>query len=58
MTKSAIANTGVQMSNKEIGVTKMLIALSVEFIILSVPIVLARIMPFFEVSEIHVFFEE
>jgi hypothetical protein len=55
--RSEMTNTSVTssvtpsggMSQKEVGVTKMLIALSVEFIILSIPIMLARIWPTFEV---------
>ena len=36
------------MSSKEIGVTKMLIALSIEFFILSIPVIILRIVPVFE----------
>ena len=36
------------MSSKEIGVTKMLIALSIEFFILFIPVIILRIVPVFE----------
>ncbi|XP_076436020.1 uncharacterized protein LOC143275410 [Babylonia areolata] len=37
-----------QMSTKEIGVTKMLICLSVEFLILSAPVIVLRLLPMFD----------
>ena len=40
--------TSSSLSNKEIGVTKMLIALSIEFFVLSIPIIFLRVFPFFE----------
>ena len=36
------------LSSKEIGVTKMLIALSIEFFVLSIPILILRVVPAFE----------
>ena len=36
------------MSSKEIGVTKMLIALSIEFFVLSIPVIVLRVFPVFE----------
>ena len=36
------------LSNKEIGVTKMLIALSIEFFVLSIPVIVLRVFPVFE----------
>ena len=36
------------LSSKEIGVTKMLIALSIEFFVLSIPIIVLRVVPVFE----------
>ena len=42
------SQTSSSLSNKEIGVTKMLIALSIEFCVLSIPLVVLRIIPLFE----------
>ena len=36
------------ISSKEIGVTKMLIALSIEFFVLSIPVIVLRVFPVFE----------
>ena len=36
------------LSNKEIGVTKMLIVLSIEFFVLSIPLIVLRVFPVFE----------
>ena len=40
--------TSSSLSSKEIGVTKMLIALSIEFFVLSIPMIVLRIVPVFE----------
>ena len=40
--------TSSSLSSKEIGVTKMLIALSIEFFVLSIPIIILRVVPVFE----------
>ena len=40
--------TSSSLSTKEIGVTKMLIVLSIEFVVLSIPMVVLRIVPVFE----------
>ena len=42
------SQTSSSLSNREIDVTKMLIALSIEFFVLSVPFVVLRIVPVFE----------
>ena len=42
------SQTSSSLSSKEIGVTKMLIALSVEFFVLSIPIIVFRVVPVFE----------
>ena len=42
------SQTSSSLSNKEIDVTKMLIALSVEFFVLSIPFIVLRISPVFE----------
>ena len=42
------SKTSSSLSNKEIGVTKMLIALSIEFFVLSIPIIVVRVFPVFE----------
>ena len=42
------SQTSSSMSSKEIGVTKMLIALSIEFFVLSIPIIVLRVVPVFE----------
>ena len=42
------SQTSSSLSSKEIGVTKMLIALSVEFFLLSIPIISLRVLPVFE----------
>ena len=42
------SQTSSSLSSKEIGVTKMLIALSIEFFVLSIPIIVLRIVPVFE----------
>ena len=42
------SQTSSSMSSKEIGVTKMLIALSIEFFILSIPVIILRIVPVIE----------
>ena len=40
--------TSSSLSSKEIGVTKMLIALSIEFFVLSIPMIVLRVFPMFE----------
>ena len=42
------SQTSSSLSSKEIGVTKMLIALSIEFFVLSIPIIVLRVVPVFE----------
>ena len=42
------SQTSSSLSSKEIGVTKMLIALSIEFFVLSIPIICLRVFPVFE----------
>ena len=42
------SHTSSSLSSKEIGVTKMLIALSIEFFLLSIPIISLRVSPVFE----------
>ena len=42
------SQTSSSWSSKEIGVTKMLIALSIEFFVLSIPIIVLRVVPVFE----------
>ena len=42
------SHTSSSLSSKEIGVTKMLIALSIEFFLLSIPIISLRVLPVFE----------
>ena len=42
------SQTSSSLSSKEIGVTKMLIALSIEFFVLSIPIIILRVVPAFE----------
>ena len=42
------SQTSSSLSSKEIGVTKMLIALSIEFFVLSIPVIAVRILPLFE----------
>ena len=42
------SQTSSSLSSKEIGVTKMLIALSIEFFVLSIPIMALRVVPLFE----------
>ena len=42
------SQTSSSLSSKEIGVTKMLIALSIEFFVLSIPIIALRVFPVFE----------
>ena len=42
------SQTSSSLSSKEIGVTKMLIALSIEFFVLSIPIIALRVVPVFE----------
>ena len=40
--------TSSSLSSKEIGVTKMLIALSIEFFVLNIPVIILRVVPVFE----------
>ena len=42
------SQTSSSLSSKEIGISKMLIALSVEFFVLSIPIIVVRVVPVFE----------
>ena len=42
------SQTSSSLSSKEIGVTKMLIALSIEFFVLSIPVIILRVVPLFE----------
>ena len=42
------SQTSSSLSSKEVGVTKMLIALSIEFFVLSIPIIVLRVVPVFE----------
>ena len=42
------SQTSSSLSSKEVGVTKMLIALSIEFSIICIPVVLIRVAPLFE----------
>ena len=42
------SQTSSSLSSKEIGVTKMLIALSIEFFVLSIPLIVLRVVPVFE----------
>ena len=42
------SQTSSSLSSKEIGVTNMLIALSIEFFVLSIPIIALRVVPVFE----------
>ena len=42
------SQTSSSLSSKEVGVTKMLIALSIEFFVLSIPIIALRVVPVFE----------
>ena len=42
------SQTSSSLSSKEIGVTKMLVALSIEFFVLSIPIIVLRVVPVFE----------
>ena len=42
------SQTSSSLSNREIGVTKMLIALSIEFFVLSIPVIVLRVLPVFE----------
>ena len=42
------SQTSSSLSSKEIGVTKMLIALSIEFFVLSIPLIVLRVFPVFE----------
>ena len=42
------SQTSSSLSSKEIGVTKMLIALSIEFFVLSIPMIVLRVVPVFE----------
>ena len=42
------SQTSSSLSSKEIGVTKMLIALSIEFFVLSIPVIAVRVLPMFE----------
>ena len=42
------SQTSSSLSSKEVGVTKMLIALSLEFFVLSIPIIALRVVPVFE----------
>ena len=42
------SQTSSSLSSKEIGVTKMLIALSIEFFVLSIPVIILPVVPVFE----------
>ena len=42
------SQTSSGLSRKEIGVTKMLIALSIEFFVLSIPVIILRVFPVFD----------
>ena len=42
------SQTSSSLSSKEIGVTKMLIALSIEFFVLNIPVIILRVVPVFE----------
>ena len=42
------SQTSSSLSSKEIGVTKMLIALSIEFFVLSIPLIVLRVFPVFQ----------
>ena len=42
------SQTSSSMSSKEIGVTKMLIVLSIEFFVLNIPVIILRVVPVFE----------
>ena len=42
------SQTSTSLSNKEIGVTKMLIAMAVEFVVLCIPAIVIRVAPLFE----------
>ena len=42
------SQTSSSLSSKEIGVTKMLIALSIEFFVLNIPVIILRVVPAFE----------